>query len=407
MNNTFLHVDINAYFATMLQQENPRLRGKPVGVVKESKRTCVIASSKEAKALGVTTGCSAKEAKRLAPDIIFVPAAFDLYLYATKQLQALFSSVSPSVEVFSLDEAFIDITACRHIYPHPLLLARSIQHHIAKTLGSWVTCNVGIAETRLLAKIASESSPKGSIVEVTQENKDALLASVSFRDVCGVGWKLEKKLATLGVTTPYLIRFATDEELEQTVGAHWTKELRKISYGEETSQLSSIDRNPYMKSVGRSITGYSPCDDEGTIKRILYNLTEETSHKARKMQMAGREVSVMLWGENRFWHAGTTLKTALQQTKEIFGIVYDHLYSPWKRPFKVIKYGVCLSKLKPLDHFPLPLFPDQKNPVVHAVDAINERYGLFTVRSGILYNVPLIRPEVTGYLGDKIFQLKM
>ena len=100
------HVDINSYFATLLQQENPALRGKPVGIVKEVGRTCIIAASKEAKALGVGTGSRLQDAKHV-PDLILVPAQFDFYLDATKRLKRLFESLAPTVQIFSLDELLL------------------------------------------------------------------------------------------------------------------------------------------------------------------------------------------------------------------------------------------------------------------------------------------------------------
>ncbi len=215
-----LHVDMNSYFATILQQENPRLRGKPIGVLKAAGRSCVIAASKEAKKLGVTTGCRVKEAKLLAPQIIFVPAAFDIYLSCTQKLKAAFHSVCPHVSIFSLDEAFLDITDDDLIYPDPVAFARLVQTRVKETLGEWVTCNVGISHNHFLAKLASEIAPKGTIFTITQENKDAILAQVPFQAVCGIGHRLEKKLHALGVVNPYAINFLDP----QTLLAHFGRQ---------------------------------------------------------------------------------------------------------------------------------------------------------------------------------------
>lgn len=408
MSNTFLHVDINAYFATILQQENPHLRGKPIGIIKERRRTCVIASSKEAKLLGVETGCLASQAKKLAPNIIFVPAAFDIYMHTTKMLQSIFSSYSPLVEIFSLDEAFINISTMEHVYACPIQLGKIIQKHIKRELGEWVTCNVGIGKTRLLAKIASEISPKGSVFQITEDNMDGVLSSAHFKDVCGVGRRLEQKLKTIGVTNPYLIRFASDDELISCVGPYFAKELRKISMGEETHLLSSIDRNPYMKSVGRSITGYTLCDNEQTIKSILLNLTEEMCYKARNMQMAGREISLFLYGEHQHFSNHVLVHYFTNNTLEVFNILYSHLYVPWKRTFKIIKFCVRLSKLEPYASTQLSLLPEEnrKPLLAKAIDTVNDKFGLFTLRPASLQHIPIIRPEVTGFLGDKKFQLQ-
>jgi DNA polymerase-4 len=422
--NTFLHVDINAYFATLLQQENPFLRGKPIGIIKEHRRSCVIAASKEAKKLGVKTGSSVFDAKKLAPNILFIPAAFPLYLHATKTLQKVFASVCPDVEIFSLDEAFLNITSCNSIYPDPAKLGKEIQNRIKKALGEWVTCNVGIGTTRFLAKLASETAPKGSVIELTSQNRNSIFATAKFEEVCGIGHRLEKKLFAIGVTNLLLLEMCPDEELIRQVGPFWAKELRAMTSDKETHQLSRIDANDQMKSVGRSITGYSPCDSEHEIKRILLNLIEESTWKARRMGLAGRQVWVGLWSGVRqsgnwkaahgrvsssttqFWCDHRTLRSPISTAQEMFQIVCE-LYEQCHRDFPVIKFGVRLGLLESEEPNKLLLFERDRKKLaaVQAADAVNQRYGLFTVRSGLLLNVPIIRPEVTGFLGDKTYQL--
>jgi len=330
MEKTILHVDINSYFATMLQQENPALRGVPVGVVKDAGRTCLIATSKEAKLQGVSTGFRKKDALQICPNIICVPASFERYLDTTKRLQKVFASISPSIYIYSLDEAFIDITDCRkHLYPDVHLLGKNIQEHIKNELGSWVTCNVGIANNRLMAKMASEVAPKGDIIEVTSKNKEALLASTPFKDVCGIGYGLSKKLALYNVYYPYQIRFIPEDELLALVGPFWATELQKIAYGEEPHGLSQLDREqPHMKSVGRSITGYRLYSDPTEIKHILRNLSLEIIEKVRTMHLAGRHISIGLYGQADSWSTHITLQSPTNHVFELLTQV-DKLYDQW------------------------------------------------------------------------------
>jgi len=419
--HSILHVDINSYFATLLQQENPKLRGRPLGIIKDVGRTCIIAASKEAKLCGVQTGCSLTEAKQLCPNFITVPADFDRYLDATYRLKKIFSTISPQVYIYSLDEAFIDITDCqKYLYPSPYTLATKIQQKIKIELGNWVTCNVGIGPNRLLAKIASEISPKGSILEINKTNRDAILSQVNFKDVCGIGYRLSKKLTRLGVTHPYQIRFFSEQDLQPLFGPFWSKELLRIAYGQESYNLSLISKpNTQMKSVGRSITGYKLYDDEDEIAKIIYNLTEEVTYKVRKMNLAGRQVSIMLWGpfKNKrplgwlaptgspIWNSHKTLKFYVSHTSEMFQIIYHELYRNWQRDFKIIKFGVRLSLLEPIAQVPQLLWPKQQKltKLYHAMDQVSDKYGLFTLKSARMMNQPVIRPEVTGFLGDRIY----
>lgn len=400
-----LHVDINSYFATLLQQENPALRGRSVGVLKSAGRTCVIAASKEAKTHGVKTGMYLKEARRLAPDLITVAAEFDRYLDCTRRLKKVFTDLAPTVQIFSLDEAFIDITDCQRIYPDAEEFGRLVQTRIKAELGEWVTCNVGISHNRLLAKIGSEISPPDSVFTITESNKDAILASVGFKDVCGIGFALGAKLEHLGIFNPYAINFLSDEELQASFGPFWSKELRRIGQGEDSHTLRLIDSHvdTPMKSVGRTITGYGLCDDEVRIKQTLYNLTTELIYKVRKMGMAGRHIGISLWGEDSSWYAHRTLKYYVNHTQELFHLLHTELYGQYQRQFKVIKYGVFLSDLKYLEDIPPHLFPEwyRQERVNQAIDQVTERYGLFTIKPATMLNFKMIRPEVTGYLGDK------
>jgi len=401
------HVDINSYFATLIQQENPALRGQPVGIVKESGRTCIIAASKEAKLLGVSTGSRKDEALLLAPNIRLIPAQFDFYLDATKRLKRLFESLSPEVQIFSLDEAFINLTSCKYLYRDTHTFGTLVQTKIKQELGEWVTANVGISWNRFLAKIAGETGPKGSITSINQENLDYKLATTKFTDVSGVGYRLEKRLKAIGIENLYQIKLFSNQELEKHLGPFWSKQLRKMSFGEEPNLFEHIDSNPHMKSVGRSITGYKLCNNETEIKQILYNLVLETASKARSMGLAGRQISVYLSGEGRYWFSHVTLPSYVNQNKEVFELVYHYLYKKWQRSFLVIKFGVRLSLLKPETQINQPLWPTwhKQRYLEKAVDELAQKYGLFTVRPASLLNGQLIRPEVTGFLGDKSFQL--
>lgn len=408
MNKTILHIDINSYFATILQQENPYLRGKPIGVVKDVGRTCLIAVSKEAKKKGILTGERKSEALLKCPELITVPATFERYLDTTKRLQNIFNTISPCVIIYSLDEAFIDISDCRNfLYPDAQVLAKKIQSLIKAELGNWVTCNIGIAKNKLLAKMASEVAQKGTINEITEENADVLLASTKFSDVCGVGYRLSKKLAQFNIFYPYQIRFMSQEELTSIFGSFWATELLKIAYGKETHLLQLTERKiTHMKSVGRSITGYRLYDDEVEIKNILTNLCLESVHKIRKMKLSGRQVWLGLYGQELSWSKHITLKTAIDTNTEVIKKM-NELYSFWKEKFKVIKFAVRISLLSPKNQE--QLLPDwQKNESIQcALDTINEKYGMFSIRpASTPPTKDLIYPEVTGFLGDKLFQLQ-
>jgi hypothetical protein len=193
-----------------------------------------------------------------------------------------------------------------------------------------------------------------------------------------------------------------------------------MAYGQEPAFLQLLDTPlPHMKSVGRSMTGYNLCSSEAEIKKILYNLTAEVIYKVRAMGLAGRHVALYLQGSlqgSSQSHAGkpapsyrqsVTLQYYLNHTQTMFEILYYQLYANWVKKFPIIKFGVRLSMLKPLKALTQPLLPawQQREKIAQAQDQINQKYGLFTLKSGILLKHQIIRPEVTGFFGDKDFQL--
>lgn len=412
MARNFLLVDINSYFATLLQQENPILRGKPVVIVKDLGRTCVIAASKEAKELGIKTGSNVIAARHLASNLIELKAEFDLYLSATRKLEKLFKSFAPHVYLYSLDEAFLEVTDCRlHLYPDLQQLGKIIQDKIKQELGEWVTANVGIGSNRLLAKMAAEIGSKACVFEINQDNLDPVLASVEFKDVCGIGTRLAEKLFRMGVTHPYQIRFYSQTDLEPLFGPFWSRELLKIAYGEEPHHLQLLDDDAYlfqsMKSVSRSITAWKLVDSYQQIRQILFNLAREVIYKMRRMGLAGRRVAVALIGSNEMWHCQQTYKSFISHTPEMFVLIESWLQQKWHQQFKPIKFVVSIGLLQNSNQLTSPLLPcwQKQEKIETAIDQLDERYGLYTVRSAVLQQqTELIKPEVTGFFGDRKYQ---
>lgn len=405
---TVLHCDINSYFATLLQQQYRELRGKPLVVVKELGRTCVIAASKEAKLLGVKTGSNLYQAKQLVPNLMVRAAEFPLYLSATKKLAKLFQEVVPDVIIYSLDEAFLELTNCGRLYADPVATAHYLQHQIAQQLGEVVTANVGIGPTRFLAKLGSETAPKGSVTVVDSQRAEELLLTTAFEDICGVGPRLARRLRGAGIESLYGLYFVSDEWLISVVGKAWARQLRQMVSGEEPDFLARLDTNAYMKSVGRSITGWATTTSISLTKRILTNLTTEVCHKARTMNLAGRHYGVYLQGSkpDQVWKAEATLTHPTNHTQEFTDWIWNQLASFWVQPFPIIRYHVRLSKLKPLTPAQPQLLPEwQRQHRLHqAIDTLSHRYGLYTVHTATMHAPTLIEPEVTGFLGDKQYQ---
>ncbi len=389
MRKTILHVDMNSYFATVEQQANPRLRGKPVGILKAPGRGCVIAASIEAKKYGVKTGMGVWDAQKLCPQIILVPSDMDKYFAVTTGLIKIISDYSPFVEVFSIDEAFIDVTDTLGLYAGGALeIALDIKRRIKEELGDWLKCSVGISHTRLLAKLGSEMQKPDGLTWLTPENYLSATEHLAVEEVCGIGFARTKYLHNKGLYTLGQARAVSGLLPE-------VEDLVYLRLNEDLSLTSELDP---AKSVSRSYTTYKALNSKSEILNLVRNLLEEACGKLREMKMVGRTFCLSLSGEEGFW----ARKTVVTPTDDPL-IIYDLLSKEYlKKPvLGVRKAGVWITNL--VFSCQLSVF-GRREEMLKATDVVNKKYGLFTLYPASLLGGELLRPEVTGYLGDKYYR---
>ncbi len=418
MQNKVLHLDMDSFFASVEQQGNPKLVGKPIGVIKGLGRSCIIAASKEAKKLGIKTGLSTYEAKAIYPKIIFVPADLDKYFSVTKKFIEICFRYSPDLEVFSIDELFLDVTKTVDLFNGASGIVREIKNAIKKEIGEQITCSIGISYNRLLAKLASTINKPNGVFEITLENRDEILFSAKLTDVCGLGQRLKEKLFNLGITNFKTLREIPIEYLTASLGPFWPKELKKLSFGEDDSLLTRIGDppagGPKMKSVSRTFTLYENTTDLKTIRSTLRNLCEEAGWKAREIGMKGREVGVTVRGPastspSEVRRGGDykhrTLKYFIDDSKEVFEITWQ-LFEKINWQGSVRFLGVWLGMLKPKNELTLNLFAEEKRKekLTEAMDKVNKKYGELTIYPAVLLNGTKVKSEVNGFLGDKGFR---
>ena len=193
-----LHVDQNAFFASVEQQANPALRGRPVAVIGRG-RTVVTTASYEARAFGVKTGMTTWEAKRACPQILLVVGNNAAYTRISTQIKKIFLDYTPQVETFSIDEAFLDVTGSLRLFGSPERIARLIKARIRQSFG--LTCSIGIAPNKLLAKLASEMEKPDGLTIIRPEETAGVLETLPIECLCGIGRKTHRQLALLGIRT--------------------------------------------------------------------------------------------------------------------------------------------------------------------------------------------------------------
>ncbi len=198
-NRIIMHIDMNAFFASVEQQGNPELRGKPIAVIGSAKRTVITTSSYEARAYGVKTGMATWEARQKCPHIIFVIGDNRKYTYTSAQMVKLMMQFTPLVEVFSIDEAFLDVTGSLKLFGSAERIAFLLKARIRHELG--LTCSIGIAPNKLLAKLASEMQKPDGLTIIAPDRVTAVLERMPIKELCGIGRKVEKQLNDLNIFT--------------------------------------------------------------------------------------------------------------------------------------------------------------------------------------------------------------
>src|SRR5512136_1006250 len=196
---TIMHIDMNAFFASVEQQCNPHLRGKPIAVIGSAKRTVITTSSYEARAYGVKTGMNVYEAKQRCPHLILVIGDNRKYTWTSSQIIKIFKEFTPQVEVFSIDEAFLDVTGSLRLFGSAERIAYLIKAGIRHQFG--ITCSIGIAPNKLLAKLASDMQKPDGLTVIRPEEVSRILETVPVKDLCGVGRKTARQLALYGITS--------------------------------------------------------------------------------------------------------------------------------------------------------------------------------------------------------------
>ncbi len=391
--STILHLDMNSYFATAEQQANPYLRGKPVGITKAIGRGCVIAASVEAKRFGVRTGTTVWEAQKLCPQIILVPSDMDKYFAITEGLIKIIADYSPTVEVFSIDEMFLDISDTQKLFPGQALgMALEIKQRVKADLGEWLKCSTGISFTKLLAKLASEMHKPDGLTFLTPEDYLTKTTDVAVSEVCGIGYSRTRYLHSRGVYTLGQARSLPDLP-EEVFDLVWLK-------GEQP--LTTVDDLDPAKSVSRTFTTYRELTTQTQIEKLTRNLIEEACAKLRKMDMTGRTLALSLSSNDHHFWDRLTLASPTADGKMVFDLLWPSFAKATEgQVFSVRQAGVWISNLT--FDWQLPLF-GKRREVLQAVDRINDKFGLFTVYPAQLLGNTLIRPEVTGYLGDRYYR---
>ncbi len=384
MNRTIIHIDMNAFFASVEQQINPALRGKPIAVIGSNERTVVTTSSYEARAFGVKTGMTKYEAKRLCPHIILVAGNTSRYTDTCRRLVGIYRQYTPDVEVYSIDEAFLDVTGSIRLFGGAESIAQKIKADIRRGLGERLTCSAGIAPNKLLAKLASDMKKPDGLVVIRREDVGKLLEHLPAKELCGIGSRLEASLRDVGIRTCGELGRASVHALKNRFGVIGER-LKLMAQGIDDSPVIPMEQEPDAKSVGHSMTLDKDAHDPETLGRHVLQLSEMVGRRMRRGGYSGRTVALTLrYPDFTTFTKRATVGTCINNGIDIYLVAMDVLNAiRLQHPVRLV--GVSVSNLtKNVAQIPLFAADRNKRAAVRAMDEINDRYGDFCITWGTL-----------------------
>lgn len=409
-----LHIDFDSFFASVEQQDNPSFRNKPLGVTATNGRTCIIASSREAKRLGIKTGSRTYEALEICPDLKLVSAHFIKYFEISKKFLKICQNFSPSVELFSIDEVFVDITLTSHLFGGHYKMIEKLKQEIKHKIGEYITVSIGISYNKLLAKLASGINKPNGVLEITKNNLEQVFAKSKLTDMCGIGERIKLRLNKIGIYSLLELKNAPLSLLISEFGNFEGHFLKNIGLGIGADSLSSFTSPPSVKSIGRNYCLPKNEYNKTVILQNVYELCEEIGIKLRRLNKKARTVGFSLRGKYNI-HGRKTYKEYFDTGKEIFDLCISltpggcRLVAHGRCRLKYVRQiSVWVSNLEDAINTPLSLFDSaKKNSLQKTVDAINERFGDHTIRNGFLLYADKLTTVPNGYMADKYERTKL
>ncbi len=388
---------MNSYFASVEQQANPFYRNKPVGVCAYlSPKGCIIASSKEAKKLGIKTGTTVSEAKQLCPKVILVENEPAKYRSTTEKIFSILNDYTERIEPYSIDEAFLDLTGYIKNFQHGEKIILEIKKRIKKEVGEWLTSSCGLSWTRFLAKFGSDICEKDSYLIIDSIKKmEELFKKVELTAAWGIAENLEFRLNQLGIYNLMDLKNYSVSNLMQVLGKPGYYLWANANGIEIEGIRTQAETLP--KSIGHSYCPYKQTNDLNYLKAILMKLCEKTG---RRLRAQGLEAKVIYAGYTLKYGGGyfkrKTIPEALFTSQEIFQTALKIIMlQPPPRP--VYMLAISVNGLKPLSS-QLNLFYQQKNQALClALDKINDKFGDFTIYTGPMWGTKDNVPDRVGY----------
>ena len=383
-----IHVDMDAFYASVEQRDQPELQGKPVVVGgKPEQRGVVAAASYEAREYGIRSAMPSSTAIRLCPDAIFIPMRMSRYKDVSQSIHDVFLRYTPLVESLALDEAFLDVADSIKLFGSADRIGISIKNILQSELG--LTASIGIAKNKFLAKIASDLDKPDGFVYVPEDHQE-FLDDLPVTRLWGVGKVASKKLNDIGVITIRDFRLTDNTRLSEVLGQN-IDHFQKLAHGEDDRRVVPESK---AKSISRETTFVEDIKDLETLESTLMNLTEDVATRLRRKKLLARTISIKLRFKNfKTITRGQTQPVATDVTQTIWKSARHLLHTALNQgEFSIRLIGINLHSLETEQKSEASLFEqsenDQQSKLDSVVDSINQRFGKSKIHRGTGIRTP-------------------
>ncbi len=380
-----LHVDMDAFYASVAELDHPEYKGKAL-VVGAGARGVVLSANYEARKFGIRAAMPVGRAKRMAPHAIFIAPEHHRYSEISERVMAIFHSYTPLVEPISLDEAFLDVTGSQKLFGTGREIAAKIREQVEKEEG--ITCSVGLAQSKFIAKLASQHCKPNGMLEIKSDRILEFLNPLPVRAIWGVGPKTAESLERLGLHTVSDIAHTPRATLIRALGESTGASLYELAWGRDYRDV--IPDEP-EKSIGNEETFSEDLDNPEEILREFLRMTEKATARLRERSVFAKTISIKIkFADFSSLTRSKTVPIAIDNTHDTYEVVKALYLALRNDGARIRLVGVSLSQLQEGAPVQLELGARERGwrEADTAIDRAQARFGRGSVRPG-----RLISPE--------------
>lgn len=388
-----MHIDINSCFATIIQQAYYHLRGKPIAIVSYKEESgCILASSKEAKKLGIDTGMRVYQAKKLCPKLIILDNEVELVKDVSEKFFQVCASFSPKIEKKSIDEVVIDFSPVINYWQKSLFeIGLEIKRRIKRLIGDWITVSVGIGTNRMWAKLAASFKKPDGLFIINYQNILSVYSSIDLKDLPGINFGYEKRLNNFGIFK--IIDFLEADKIflkkyvfKSRVGEDWFYRLRGFEVDERIFST---------KSYGQQYTLKESIKNKDQLNEIIMMLVDKMTRRLRKDNYSALGCYLgLFYDDGEYWGKSKKFSYPANDSFEIMERIMNIFDSQLKSKY-IKKISVGCFDLKKIDFEQSLIFEidNKRKKISKTIDLINQRFGDYTIYPALMINSHKTIPE--------------